>query len=41
MNWQTIGNNSSLIYMLISLISGIVITFYGMKFYNKTKELNG
>ena len=40
MNWKFFGEISSLFYMLLSLFSGLIIVFYGMKFYNKTKELN-
>ena len=41
MNWKSFGQNSSLFYIGMSLMTSIVITFYGIKFYNKTKELNG
>ena len=39
--WNTFGQNSSLLYIGMSLITGIIVTFYGIKFYKKTKELNG
>ena len=38
-NWQSIGGNASLSYMLISLASAILTIFYGAKFYNKTKTI--
>ena len=40
MNWQNIGENISLSYMLLSLFSAILTIFYGAKFYIKTKELS-
>ena len=40
-NWNTFGQNSSLLYIGMSLIAGVIVTFYGIKFYKKTKELNG
>ena len=40
MNWQNIGGNASLSYMLISLASAILTIFYGAKFYNKTKTIS-
>ena len=39
-NWQNIGGNTSLSYMIISLASAILTIFYGAKFYNKTKTIS-
>jgi len=39
MNWQNIGGNTSLSYMVISLILAIATIFYGTKFYNKTRVI--
>ena len=40
MNWQNIGSNTSLSYMLISLALAVLTIFYGTKFYNKTKTIS-
>jgi len=39
-NWQNIGTNNSLSYMLLCLILSILTMFYGAKFYRKTKQLS-
>ena len=40
-NWVTREESISLIYIFISAITGLLIAYYGFKFYNKTKGLNG
>ena len=40
-NWKIIGGSTSLVYMFMSLISGVAIIFYGTKFYKRTKVLDG
>ena len=39
-NWQNIGGNASLSYMLVSLVLAVLTIFYGAKFYNKTKSIS-
>ena len=39
-NWVTEEESISLVYIFISGITGLLITCYGFKFYNKTKGLN-
>jgi len=39
-NWIFLGSTNSLVYAFMSLLFTIIILFYGLKFYHKTKELN-
>ena len=38
-NWAIKQESISLVYIFISVISGLFIAYYGFKFYNKTKGL--
>ena len=39
--WGLYQEDVSLVYLGASLVTGLIVIFYGMKFYNKTKGLNG
>ena len=38
--WETFGEISSLVYMVISILCGIVAMYYGKKFLEKFKDLS-
>ena len=40
-NWQDFGGNGSLLYMLMYIALAILTIFYGIKFYAKTKVIDG
>ena len=40
-DWLTTKKDISIFYMSISAISGLLIFYYGIKFYDKTKNLDG
>jgi len=40
MNWVNFGESSSLIYMVISALSGLIAIVYGKKFLVKFKDLS-
>ena len=41
MNWQNFGGNTSLSYMFIYIVLAVLTIFYGVKFYDKTKVIDG
>jgi hypothetical protein len=40
MNWVNFGESSSLIYMVISVLCGLIAIVYGKKFLVKFKDLS-